>query len=322
MSNPTDSTEPQPTDPPQLPADAQPTEVYPPVAPPPADAQPTAVYPPADAQPTEVYPPAGQPAYAQPAYAQPAYAQPTQAPAAYGQPAYGDPAYPGQVPAAPDARPRTLGWVSLGLAIGGLVLVGAAFIPILWVSLALALVAGLLLLIAFVLGIVTLASKKQGGKGLGIGAIAVSVLGGLAWVVAFTFALVLTGLSAADSAGGSSESAPIVVEETTPGEEATEGDGEAPAGAYDEDAFLAEVRPQITALMQELDPSITEEMIGQIYSDEMLVTTGQALLVAGDAGRSLFITSTAEGSGGLFSEEQAARFYDTIVGAAEQHLAQ
>ena len=50
---------------------------------------------------------------------------------------------------------------------GRIVFVGAAYIPLLWVSVILALVGGLLLLVALVLGIVTLASKKQGGKGLG-----------------------------------------------------------------------------------------------------------------------------------------------------------
>jgi hypothetical protein len=308
--------------------------------------QPTAAYPPADAQPTEVYPPAGSPYAAPgaaPAYGQGAYGQPPAAPPAYGQPphgqpgysqpgygqpAYGDPAFaaaPGGPagPAAPDTRPRKLGWIALGLAIGGLVLVGVAFLPLLWVSLVLALVGGLLLLVALVLGIVTLASKKQGGKGLGIGAIAISVVGGLAWIGAITLAFLLIGLSVAGSSSGLVEPSPSVSEQAPDDsavDEGTDDESDAPSGTYDEAAYLAEVRPQITAIMQELDASITEEMLGEIYSDEMLVTTGQAFLVTGDSAREAFITSTVESSGGVFNEDQATRFFDAILGAAEQHL--
>ncbi|KRB36479.1 hypothetical protein [Microbacterium sp. Root180] len=294
------------------PADVQPTEAYPP-----ADAQPTEVYPPADAQPTEVYPPAGQPVYGDPA-----------APSAYGQPAYGAPAAGGPAYGAPVAgpaavsaadRPRGLAWASLGLAIGGLVLVGAAFIPLAWVSLVLALVGGLLLLVALVLGIVALASKKQGGKGLGIAAIAVSVLGGLLWIFALTAAFLWIGLAVAGSSSGSSDPEISVSEEATPGdEESTEE--EVPAGVYDEEAYLAEVRPEITAILQEIDPNFTEDLIGQIYSDDMLVSTGQALLAAGDSARDAFVTSTVESSDGMFTEEQAIAFYDSVLDAAELYL--
>ncbi len=299
---------PEPAAPVAEPADAQPTEAYPS-----ADAQPTEAYPPADAQPTAVYPPAGQPAYGDPV-APSAYGQP----APYGAPAYGDPAYGAPVagPAAVSAadRPRGLAWASLGLAIGGLVLVGAAFIPLVWVSLVLALVGGLLLLVALVLGIVALASKKQGGKGLGIAAIALSVLGGLLWIFALTAAFLWIGLAAAGSSSGSSDPEISVSEEATPGDE------EAPVGTYDEEAYLAAVRPEITAILQEIDPSFTEDLIGQIYSDEMLVATGKALLAAGDSARDAFVTSTVESSDGMFTEEQAIAFYDTVLDAAELYL--
>ncbi|MDY0908704.1 hypothetical protein [Microbacterium sp. CFBP9034] len=321
MSNPTEPTPPNPSDAPQPPADAQPTEIVPPSEPV-GDAQPTAAYPPSDFQATEAYPPADQPGYG----------QAPQDPAAYGQPPYGqppayDPAYgqaPVAAPVSPDARPRTLGWISLGLALGGLLLVGAAFIPLLWVSLVLAFLGGLLLLIALVLGIVTLASKKQGGKGLGIAAIALSVVGGIAWIGAITLAFLLIGFAAVGTSNGASVPSPAVSQEAVPEDEPTEegSESETPTGTYDEAAYLAQVRPELTALMQEIEPSITEEMLAQTYTDETLVSIGQSLLIAGETGRSVAITSLTEASGGMFTEEQATRFYDTIADAAEQYLVQ
>lgn len=291
------------------PADAQPTEAYVPVD------QPTAVYPPADAQPTEAYGTAGQGQ---------AYGQPVGAPAPYGSPAYGGPAY--AAPAAEAAvsgadRPRGLAWASLGLAIGGVVLVSAAFLPLAWGSLALALVGGLLLLVALVLGIVTLVSKKQGGKGLGIGAIAVSVLGGFLWIAALTVAFVWIGLSMAGSSSTGTDPEVSVSEEAAPEEEGTdEGAEETPTGTYDEAAYLAAVKPGVLALMQEIEPSVTEELVGEFYTDDMLVASGQGLLLAGEAAEEAFVSSTVESSQGMFTEDQAQRFYDLLVGAAEQYL--
>ncbi len=322
MSNPADPTSPQPNE--------QPTEAYPPADAQPTEAtrpptQPTAAYPPADEQPTAAYPPA---ASGTPSYAPPSYGQPPTAPPAYGEPPTG--AQPGDTA----TRPKTMGWMALGLAIGGLVLVGAAYIPLMWGSLILALIGGLLLLAALVLGIVTLVSKKQGGNGLGIGAIIVSVIGGGVWLGAITLALVFIGLAAVEDEGSFSSPAPsasaqevqpteegTIPDDDVTGDEGTEGDAPV-SGTYDEAAFLAEVRPAILTIMQELDPSITEEAIDEVYSDDMLIATGQALLSAGDEARDSFIASTVEGSGGLFSEDQAARFYDTLVNAADRHLAE
>jgi hypothetical protein len=331
MSDPTpppaDSTNPPaapdvpPTEAAAAPADAQPTEVYPP-----ADAQPTAAYPPADGQPTEAYPPAyGQPAayeqpasYTQPEAGQPTYGQPG-VPSAYDAQPYGQPAYAGGGASATADRPRTLGWVSLGLAIGGLVLVGAAFVPLAWLSLGLAMFGGLLLLVALVLGIVTLASRKQGGKGLGISAIAVSVLGGLAWIGAITLAFVWIGVAAVGTTtGGVLEPAPSV-SESAAGEEGID-DGAETSGTYDEAAYLAVVRPEILAIMQEIEPSITEEITAQFYTDEMLVSIGESLLSLGEAETEAAISGIVEGSQGMFSEEQATRFFTTIQDAAQQYL--
>lgn len=298
----------------------------PPVPPVPADDQPTVPFVPTDDQPTLAYPStpdASAPAYGAPQ--PPAYGAPQ--PPAYGdQPAYGaaQPSYGAPQPTTPDTRPKRLGWIALGVGIGGLILALAGFVPILWVGLVLALIGGLLLLISLVLGIVTLASKKQGGKGLGIAAIVVSVLGGAAWSGALVFSLVLIGLATAGSSSGSttdplpsvSADSDQATDEGTTEEDTSDG----ATGTYDEAAFLAELRPQITGLMQEIEPNITEEMISSVYTDEMLVATGKSFLMTGESARDAFISASAESSGGVMSEDQAARFFDAILGAAQAHL--
>ncbi|KQZ85049.1 hypothetical protein ASD56_01360 [Microbacterium sp. Root166] len=321
MSDPTSPTPPQPGEPERTDSsapvspDAQPTEAYDAPA-----AQPTAAYPPSDFQPTEAYPPAAQGAYGQPGAAP--YGQPGAPATAYADPAFAQAPAGATPPGSPDQRPRTLGWISLALAVGGLALVGAAYIPLLWVSVILAVIGGLLLLVALVLGIVTLASKKQGGKGLGLGAVIVAVLGGLAWIGAISLALLFVGLDAAANNSAAPESTPSSSAEATPDadEDDAEEEAEEPSGAYDEAAYLAEVRPGLTAILQEVDPSITEEMLGQIYTDEMLIELGTTLLSADEATREIIISSLASSAEGLFTEEQAQRFFDVILVAAEAHL--
>ncbi|GAA1916505.1 hypothetical protein GCM10009775_06200 [Microbacterium aoyamense] len=300
MSNPTDPTASTP--------DAQPTDAHAPVDP---SAQPTEAYAPVDpdVQPTEVY---GQPvAPPLPPYAE----QATQAYAGV-QPAYGAPA-----PKATDTRSKTLAWIALGAGILGFVLVLVAFIPLLWVSLVLVLIGGALLLGALIVGIIALAGKKHGGKGLGIAAIIVSVVGGVLWIVALVWALAIIGLAAA---GTSIDSLPdsTIVESEAPVEPETETETETgddvAAGAYDEAAYLAQVRPELVAIMQEVDPSVTEELLSQIFTDESLVSTGQSFLLAGDTARDTFVSSMSGAD--LFTEDQAIRFYDVILGAAQAHL--
>lgn len=301
MSNPTDPTTPNP--------DAQPTEAYgapvppplPPSAPSHPDAQATQAYP--DAQPTEVY---GQPAPGQQFSGQQSSGQPSSAPSPYGAPG----------PKAPDTRPKALAWAALASGILGFVLILVAFIPLVWVSLALAVVGGLLLLVAFVLGIVAAVNKKQGGTGIGIAAIAVSVIGGVVWIIALSWALVVIGLSTAGNAGAD----PVVVESVAPDDSAEEAEGaeDVPAGAYDEAAYLAEVRPQLVTIMQELDASFTEESLNVMFTDETLVSTGKGFLVVGETARETFVGSL--GGSGVFTEEQATRFYDAILDGARQHL--
>ncbi|TQJ30985.1 hypothetical protein [Microbacterium sp. SLBN-146] len=308
MSHPEEPTPKGTTPVPDESSDAQPTAAYPPVPEMPAayatenpaygqDDQQTAAYPPPAPQPTAAYP-----QYAPPS----AYAQ---QPAPYGSPAAGY-AAPTPQPSGPDTRPKTLGWVSLGLAILGVVLASVAFIPMMWVSLVLALVGGLLLLVALILGIVTLANKKQGGKGFGIGAIVVSVLGSGVWIGAIIWSIVIIGLGTAGWDSGS--------EGLPPGVEQSEG-GSATAGG--EEAFLAEVRPELLTLFQEIDPAITLELMETAFPDDALISMGEGSLLAGDAGRDAMVEVLAQSSGGAFTPEQAAEFYDVVHSAAQEHLA-
>ncbi|MET0296497.1 MAG: hypothetical protein ABW024_03785 [Microbacterium sp.] len=289
----------------------QPTEAYPP-----ADVQPTEAYEPAAEQPTEVYPPAPDvPAYP----AADASGQPVAG--AAPQAAYPPAGYPvATAPKAPDTRPKTFGWVSLGLAVAGLVLVLIAFIPLLWVSFVLALVGGILLLAGLVFGIVTLVNKKQGGKGLGIGAIIVSVLGGGAWIGALIWSLVLIGLASSGSSTGTVDPAPepTSIESVAPSAAPEESEGTG-AATGDEAAFVEAVRPEITALMQEVEPSLTPELVATAFPDETLIGMGQAVLSAGELGRDAFVSSLAQSG---LTDEQATRFYDALLTNAQAYLAE
>ncbi len=259
--------------------------------------QPTVPFTPGADQPTAAYPPA----YGAPQ--QPAYDAPPQ-------------------PAGPDTRPKKLGLIALITSIAGLVLVLVGFLPVLWVGLVFAILGGLVLLVGLVLGIMTLVKRTQGGKGLGIGAVVVSVVGGAVWVGALAFSLVLIGLSAAGSSSGSEPIEMPSPQVSVEGEDGTTDDGAAEEGTAtaDEAAFVAAVRPQLTALFQEIQPGMTEELLESVYSDEILVATGQGFLMGGDAARQAFVQAAA-GSGDAMTEEQATRFVDIIVAAAEEHLA-
>lgn len=94
------------------------------------------------------------------------------------------PPLPAGVPPASQrpALPKTLAVIALVLAAVGLVM---SFIPfVTWF-------AGAALLPAFIMGIVALVSKKRGGKGLAIAAIALSVIG---WVVSIVMTIASFGM--------------------------------------------------------------------------------------------------------------------------------
>lgn len=119
---------------------------------------------------------------------------------------------PAAVPAPPstggDSRPKTLAVVALILAGAGAAM---AFIPfVTWVS-------GAVLLAAFIIAIVALVSKKQGGKGLSIAALVLSVVG---WIVSIvvavaSFALIANAArdSITDDTGAVATEAPVEEED-------------------------------------------------------------------------------------------------------------
>jgi len=259
---------------------------------------------------------------ATPAYAPPVHLAPG-APQA-GHPAGGYPAggYPGGgYPApAPDTRPKTLGLAALIVGIVGFVLALVGFVPIPVVSLVAAVIGGLALLVALVLAIVALASKTQGGKGLGIGAIVVSVVGGIVWIFAIIVSILYIGLAAAivDDSSGTVPS--VSVAPVDPGTDTDQGTTTDAGGQ----AYLDEVKPQILAILQQIEPSITEDALDSVYSDDQLVSIGESLVsVTGDgrdAARKAFISSVSA-SGGTFTDDTAGQFFDVVVAAADKHLA-
>lgn len=331
----------------------QPTQAYPA-----ADDNPTQAYPASEPDhPTQAYgavPP--QPAYpagygqdAQQGYGQQAYGQqgygqpPVGAPPQPGQP-YGNPPQPGQAygapPKAPDTRPKTLGWVAL--AVGGAALIAAIIGTILLfapgVAVGLASLALVLGLAGVVLAIVVLVNGKVGNKGGAIGGLVASVVGGGIAIIPLAAGLFLFGLSNAgvDAFDPAPASPSPSIEQTEAPPAATPDDDESvlpdddeaipdePVGAEGEQAYIDEVRPQIFALMQEIEPGITQEISDSIYTDEMLLTLGDSILmvvnVSGvDVARQQ-MTDAVTMDGGL-SAEQAARFFDIIYNAAEAHLA-
>jgi len=127
----------------------------------------------------------------------------------------GYPQQPPQAPRRPDPRPKTIAIIALVAAAVGLVM---AVIPfVVWFS-------GLLLLAGLVLSLIALISRKQGGTGFAIGALATSVAGGLlAVVMGIVTVFSLGGMFAAED-GMSSESSPApFIEESEEGSGAIGG---------------------------------------------------------------------------------------------------
>lgn len=240
---------------------------------------------PDDARSEPVAPPLAH-AYATPAYAEPGTTPPPKAyaypaayappPAAYGapgtapgaaslppyarQPAAPPPSYPGAPafgaaplggslpPGAVDTRPRAIAIAALALAGAGvLVTLIAAFVGFAGVGL----LAPLLLFIGFVLSLIALISRNQGGKGLGVGALLLSILGGLVtFVVAVAWIFgAFSGSSGsdADEYGGYDDYEEYVL----PGIAAPGTDGQPDPGAQ----FAPPVQPTVaeTAFAREYD---------------------------------------------------------------------
>lgn len=302
------------------------------------DAQPTEAY--SEAAPTQAYPPADQPAYAQPAYGQAPQGQPAYGQPAYGQPAYGQPAY-GQpaAPAGPDTRPKRLGWVALGLGIAAVVLMIISWFTF-FIAFAGIVIAALALLAgtaAIVFGIIVLVKKTQGFKPGGIVGIAGGVLAGLAWIslvisIGVTAVFVSLGDSSSPLPAPSSSASAEPEDEPSdePSDEPTDGASTEPSaapgdetGTPDTAAYIAEVRPQIEALMASIDPMYTPEMVSTAFSDDMLVTLGESFAIFGSlegmqAQRGAIVDSFV--TSGLMDEAQAGQFFDIIANATAAHL--
>ena len=247
--------------------------------------------------------------------------------APYGQPPTG--AYPpvppvyGQsgagLPPQSDNRPKALGLVSLILAVLGFIAACVGFAP---AGLAFALIGGVLLLAAFILSIVTLASKRQGGKGLGIAGLIVSGIGGIVFVFALLVSLwwfayghiqdaVEKGIAPAISAPAD-PSAP------------TDDASQTSDGIYDEAAYLDDVRDNLRSIIKEVQPGITDDQIDAIYPDDTLVFIGTSLLneynTLGDDALTTEAKSMVDSSNGAVTEDQAERFMRAVLSSAQAYL--
>ncbi|WP_160150832.1 hypothetical protein [Microbacterium timonense] len=216
----------QPATPDQDASGAQPASVPTPSDPAPAPPAPPAGYPQDAAAPSA---PTGYPQDAAAPSAPTGYPQDAAAPSApaagYPQdaaPRYAPPAgYATQPPK--DARPKTLAIVALALAAFGLIL---AFIPfVTWFS-------GIVLLAGFIVGLVALISKKHGGKGFSIAAVAVSVVGWIVSIVMTIASFGILGQAALDEAVREGTSSNVDGAEDAPADE------EEPADAADDRAEL------------------------------------------------------------------------------------
>jgi len=239
-------------------------------------------------------------------------------PSGYGQPVPG-------LPQQPDNRPKTLALVSLILAVVGFIAACIGFFPI---GLIFAIVGGVLLLAAFVLSIVVLASRKQGGKGLGIAGLVVSVVGGIVFVfalwISIVWMLVGTVNSAVESATSPSTAATAPADGSATDEGTTEENAAPVDGTYDEDAYLADVRPKIRAVFKEIEPSVDDATIDSVYSDDTLVFLGTTLLseytTLGDDVIATEAETLVSSSNDMFTQEQAEKFMRDILESAQKYL--
>ena len=203
-----------------------------------------------------------------------------------------------------DQRPKTIALIALILAIVGFLSTCIGFTPI---GLVFVIVGGLLLLGGFVLGIVALASRNQGGKGLGLAGLIVSVVGGIVFVFALAVSIFWVAFAAATSSVGEVGSAPAVT---------------VPAGTYDENAYIAEVRPQVRDLIKQVQPSLDDATVDGLYDDDTLIFIGTTLLgeynTMGDAAIDAEAQSMVDT--GAFTEQQADQFMSLILAAAQKHL--
>jgi hypothetical protein len=208
----------------------------------------TYAYPTAYAAPPAAYAAAGAAAAAAalPPYARAASAPPPSYP---GAPAFGTAPVNGSLPpAGTDTRPKGLAIVALSLAGAGVLLMLVAAVlgsaGVGWLS-------PLLLFVAFVLSLIALISRRQGGKGFGVGALLLSILGGLlALVVAVAW--VFGAFTGASSGGDDGYDTYTEEEYSLPGIAAPGTDGQPDPGA--------QFAPPVQA-------TVTETAFGRGYDD-------------------------------------------------------
>lgn len=230
----------------------------------------------------------------------------------------------GATPTAPDARTKGIAWTALALAIAGIIAALVGLIPILWVGFGFALLAGLLLLAAFVFSLIGLIGKRNGGKGISVTALILSIVGGVIASFALVISLVLFGLAAS---GNSSAPAPEV--SAAPSAEPSDDSAvvsptdEAIPAAPDADAtaaFLADVRPKVNDLMASVDPTFTPEIVESVFPDDQLVLMGQTLLIAGEGGIDAIVDATVAQSGDVVPVDILRQLYQSVLESAQNHL--
>jgi hypothetical protein len=176
-----------------------------------------------------------------------------------------------------------------------------------------------LALIALIVAIVGLVVAALGFLPIPVVGLIGAVLGGIVWATAIVASLMWTAFAVAESNGISlTEPTSTILPEDA--DDITD-DGATDA---DEQAYLDEVKPQIVAILQTINPAVTAENLADFYSDEDLVEIGEELRdipeAQREADRAMFVSSVVESSGGIFTEETAGQLFDAAITAADKHL--
>lgn len=225
----------------------------------------------------------------------------------------------GGVETAPSRNGLAITALILGIAAVVFALLG--FVPV--AGFAFLGLGGLLGMVALILGIIALAGKNRQGRGKGLTGIILGAIGVLLSIAAIVFQLsflVAVGNSLSESA--LSSSAPVPAPQAS--DAATPEVAGAAAGDYDEKAYLADVKPQLLALMKSIHPSAT----ALPWTDDYLVTMGQGVESLGRdktaraAAREAVVKMVTDASKGAVSTTKAAELFDTIAQAADAHLRQ
>jgi hypothetical protein len=232
------------------------------------------------------------------------------------------------VPTAPSRRGLAITALILGIVAVVCALLG--FIPIVgWPFLGLA---GLLGVVALVLGIIAVSGKNHDGRGMGLTGLILGPLSVLLTIGAIVFQVVFAfGLAShvirSESSGAGALPGPSATAEATPGDGTTpSGDPSSSAapsatGNYDEQAYLAAIKPQLLALWQTIQPGAT----ALPWSEDFLLLAGQQIESATSSAdrsdmRATFVQSAVSQSKGVLTADEAGKIFDLVAGAADAHL--